>query len=76
MMVKELEKRGLAVAHITCMTSIALGIGSNRVVGGYSVHSTMCDCNSTPEKQYEQRYELMKKTLDALCTDIKDKTLF
>jgi len=76
MMVKEIEKSGMPVVHIVAMTPIALSIGSNRIVKAYVVSSPMCDPVAPEETQVKQRYDLVSKALKALCTDIKQQTVF
>lgn len=77
MMVKEIEKSGIPVVHITALTAVSMTVGANRVLqaaGG--VAYAMCDPKLSGTLQEEQRYELMEKAVDALCTDITKQTQF
>ena len=45
MMVKEIEKSGIPVVHITALTAVALTVGSNRIlqaVGGVALSICVC----------------------------------
>lgn len=77
MMVKEIEKSGIPVVHITALTAVALTVGSNRIlqaVGGVAYNT--CDPMQPEAVQAEQRYTLMCKAVSALCTDIHEQTIF
>ncbi len=77
MMVKELEKSGKPVVHITAMTPVSQAIGVNRILqatGG--IPSPMCDPKASEEEQAQQRYRLISTAVKALSTDIKEQTVF
>lgn len=77
MMVKELEKSGRPVVHITAMTPVSQSIGVNRVlqaIGG--IPSPMCDPKASEKDQEEQRYRLISTAIKALSTDIQEQTVF
>lgn len=77
MMVKELEKSGRPVVHITAMTPVSNAIGANRIlqaVGG--IASPMCDPRESESVQADQRYRLMCKAVQALSTEIQAQTIF
>lgn len=75
-MVKEIEKTGIPVVHVANMVPVAKSIGSNRILKAYSIPAPMCDPTIPEKEQKQQRYELMKKALEVLATDIKAQTVF
>lgn len=76
MMVKEIEKAGYPIVHLASMTPISMSIGSNRIVQAISVPYPCSDPKASEEEQYQQRYSIVSKCLEALTTDIKEQTIF
>jgi len=75
-MVREIEKTGMPVVHLTNMVPVAQSVGSNRIVKAIAIPHPMCDTSLPEEAQYKQRYQLVRKALEALSTDIKEQTVF
>lgn len=76
-MVKEIEKTGIPVVHITAMTAVSMTVGANRVLqakGG--IPYNMCNPMDSDKAQEEQRYEMAVKAVKALSSDVKEQTLF
>ncbi len=76
MMVREIEKTGIPVVHVVSMTPISLSGGVNRILTSYGIPNPMSDPYATPQVQERQRYEIMEKALEVLCTDIQEQTVF
>ena len=55
---------------------VSASVGCNRILHDYGIAYPMCDPKESEEKQALQRYEIMCKAVDALCTDIKQQTIF
>ena len=75
-MAKELDRAGIPVAHITAFTSIALSVGTNRIVfgGDFSSPSGNPDVPIDREKAYRRR--IIDKCLEVLTQDVAEPTLF
>ena len=75
-MAKELDRAGIQVAHITAFTSIALSVGSNRIVfgGDFTSPSGNPDLPIDREKAYRRR--IIDKCLEVLTQDVAEPTLF
>ena len=58
------------------MTSVAMGVGSPRVVQGKEIVNLLGNANINPEAEKKVRAELVAKALEALQTEVKDSTLF
>lgn len=77
MMVKELEKSGVPVVHITAMSPVSNSIGVNRclqAIGG--IASPMCQPFESEEMQEKQRVQLMERAIQVLSTDVDGPTVF
>lgn len=75
-MAKEFDRAGIPVAHITAFTSIALSVGSNRIVfgGDFTSPSGNPDLPIDREKAYRRR--IIDKCLEVLTQDVAEPTLF
>lgn len=75
-MAKEPDRAGIPVAHITAFTSIALSVGSNRIVfgGDFTSPSGNPDLPIDREKAYRRR--IIDKCLEVLTQDVNEPTLF
>lgn len=76
MMVKEIEKTGIPVVHVANMTPVSASIGCNRILHAYGIAYPMCNPGDSEEKQAQERYDIMCKAVEVLCTDIKKQTIF
>ena len=75
-MVKEFEKAGFPVVQMCNLIPVALTVGSNRIVPTISIPYPLGDPNTSPAEQWKLRYHRVGVALDALCTDIKEQTVF
>ena len=75
-MVKEIERLGIPVVHLTNMVPVAVSIGSNRILKGFSIPFPACDCNLPEEERYASRYHLVEKGLAALMTEQQQQTVY
>ena len=75
-MVKEIERVGIPIVHLTNMVPVALSIGSNRILKGVSIPFPACDCNLPEEERYQNRYELVEKGIEALMTEQKEQVVY
>ena len=75
-MVKEIDKAGIPVAHITAMTPIAQVTGSNRIVQGITINNPCSDVGLPADQQKKQQEKFIARALGAISTDISEQTLF
>ena len=75
-MVKEIERAGIPVAHVCTIVPISLTVGANRIVPAVAIPYPLGDPSLTPEDEYKLRYNLVKKSLDALSTEVDGQTVF
>jgi len=75
-MVKEIDKAGIPIAHITNLTPIARVTGSNRIIPGIALVSPCTDVSLPVEEQKEMQKKFVARALEAISTDIKEQTFF
>ena len=75
-MVKEIERAGIPVVHVCTVVPISLTIGANRIVPAIGIPYPLGDPNLGEEGSYKIRMNLVKKALDALCTEVDGQTVF
>jgi len=63
---KELERAGLPTAQVCALTSVALMVGSNRIVPAASVVHPVGDPNRDPKAEKALRRSLVEEALKAL----------
>ena len=75
-MVKEIERSGIPVVHVCTIVPISLTVGANRIVPAVAIPYPLGDPSLTPEDEYKLRYNLVKKAIDALSTEVDGQTVF
>lgn len=75
-MTKEIEKAGITIVQIANLIPVAKSVGANRMVPAISIPYPLGDPTTTKEEQWALRYHRVGVALDALCTDIKEQTVF
>ena len=75
-MVKEIDRAGIPIAHITNLTPVAKVTGSNRIIPGMALTSPCSDVSLPAEEQKKMQKKYMARVLEAISTDIKEQTFF
>jgi len=75
-MVKEIDKTGIPVAHITNLTPIAKVTGSNRIIPGVALTNPCSDVSLPVDEQKKMQKKYVARALLAISTEIKGQTLF
>ena len=75
-MVKEIERFGIPVVHICTIIPISKTVGANRIVPAVSIPYPLGNPALSLDDEYKLRYDLVKKALNALETDITEQTVF
>ena len=75
-MVKEIERAGIPVVHITTVVPISLTIGANRIVPAVGIPYPLGDPNLGEDKSRKIRRELVERALKALMTPVEEQTVF
>jgi len=75
-MVKEIERAGIPVVHVCTVVPISLTVGANRIVPAVAIPHPFGNPALSPEDEYKLRYNLVKQSLEALCTEVGEQTVF
>jgi glycine reductase len=75
-MVKEIERTGIPVVHICTIIPISMTVGANRIVPAVSIPHPLGDPTLSRDDEYKLRYDLVKKSLEALMTEVEEQTVF
>ena len=76
MIVREIERGGVPVVHLTAMTAIAKNVGAHRIVSGVKLPHPCGDPNLPPETDRALRRQIVQAALGALQTDVSEPTVF
>jgi glycine reductase len=74
--VKEIERAGITTAHICSVTSIAMMVGSNRVIPGVGIVYPLGNPELNQEAEKVLRRTVVERALNALQTDVTEQKLF
>ena len=75
-MVKEIERHGIPVVHICTIIPISKTVGANRIIPAVSIPYPLGNPALNRDDEYKLRYNLVKKALKALETNITEQTVF
>jgi len=75
-MVKEIDKMGIPVVHITAMTPIAQVTGSNRIIQGITINNPCSNVDLPADQQKKVQDNFVARALLAVSTDITVQTFF
>lgn len=73
---KEIEKLGIPVVHMSTITTISESVGANRIVPTIAIPYPVGNPKVSKEEEYELRRELVKKAVEALGTKIEEQRIF
>lgn len=73
---KAIDEAGIPIVHVCTIVPISKAVGANRIYPAVAIPHPTGYPEETPEKEKELRYELTKKALQALTTDIQEQTVF
>ena len=75
-MVKEIDRAGIPVAHITNLAPIARVTGSNRIIPGVALVSPCSDPSLPVDEQKKMQKKYASRALKAISTGIEEQTFF
>ena len=75
-MVKEIDRAGIPIAHITNLTPIAKVTGSNRIIPGVALTNPCSDVLLPADEQKKMQKSYVARALKAISTEIKEQTFF
>ena len=75
-MVKEIERAGIPVVHMCTVTPISMTVGANRIVPTIAIPHPLGNPALTLEEEKTIRRKLVSRALEALTTEVEDRTIF
>lgn len=75
-MVKEIERYGIPIVHMSTITTISESVGANRIVPTIAIPYPVGNPNLPQNEEYTLRKKMVERALKALNTEIKEVTQF
>ena len=75
-MVKEIERYGIPVVHMSTITTISEAVGANRIVPTVAIPYPVGNPNLSEAVELDLRTKLVQRALTALSTEITEITQF
>jgi glycine reductase len=75
-MVKEIERYGIPIVHMSTITTISESVGANRIVPTIAIPYPVGDPNLPKDEEYRMRKKMVERALEGLATEIKEITQF
>ena len=75
-MVKEIERAGIPVVHISTVTPISLTVGANRIVPAIAIPHPLGNPALDKEEEKALRRSIIEKALKALTTEVDGQKVF
>ena len=75
-MVKEIERYGIPIVHLSTITTISESVGANRIVPTVAIPFPVGNPNLPADEEYTLRKEMVGRALKALTTEVDKPTQF
>lgn len=75
-MVKEIERTGIAVAHMCTVVPISLTVGANRITPTIAIPHPLGNPDLDFEEEKALRRSLVERALNSLTTEVSEQTVF
>ncbi len=75
-MVKEIERYGIPIVHMSTITTISESVGANRIVPTIAIPHPVGNPNLPENEEYSLRKKMVERAIDALGTEITEVTQF
>lgn len=75
-MVKEIERYGIPIVHLSTITTISQSVGANRIVPTVAIPYPVGDPSLNEKDEHELRRALMLRTINALSVPVEGPTQF
>ena len=75
-MVKEIERYGIPIVHMSTITTISESVGANRIVPTIAIPHPVGNPNLPKNEEYSLRKKMVERAIDALGTEISEVTEF
>ena len=75
-MVKEIERYGIPIVHMSTITTISESVGANRIVPTVAIPYPVGNPNLKKQEEYDLRKDMVTRALDSLATEVTEITQF
>ena len=75
-MVKEIERYGIPIVHMSTITTISESVGANRIVPTIAIPYPVGNPTLPSKEEYDLRKDMVTRALDSLATEITEVTEF
>ena len=75
-MVKEIERYGIPIVHMSTITTISESVGANRIVPTIAIPHPVGNPNLPKNEEYSLRKKMVERAIDALAIEITEVTEF
>ena len=75
-MVKEIERYGIPIVHMSTITTISESVGANRIVPTIAIPYPVGNPNLPKDEEYRLRKKMVGQALEGLSTEITEVTEF
>lgn len=75
-MVKEIERYGIPIVHMSTITTISESVGANRIVPTIAIPYPVGNPNIVKQEEYDLRKDMVTRALDSLATKVTETTQF
>ncbi len=75
-MVKEIERYGIPIVHMSTITTISESVGANRIVPTIAIPFPVGNPNIPGDEEYALRKEMVTRAVKALTTEVDGPTHF
>ena len=75
-MVKEIERYGIPIVHMSTITTISESVGANRIVPTIAIPYPVGNPNIVKQEEYDLRKDMVTRALDSLATEVTEITQF
>ena len=75
-MVKEIERYGIPIVHMSTITTISESVGANRIVPTIAIPYPVGNPNLDEADEYNLRKDMVGRALKSLATEIEETTQF
>jgi glycine reductase len=75
-MVKEIERYGIPIVHMSTITTISESVGANRIVPTIAIPYPVGNPNLSKVVEEDLREKLVRRAITALGTEVEETTYF
>lgn len=75
-MVKEIERYGIPIVHMSTITTISESVGANRIVPTVAIPYPVGNPDLSKDSELDLRDKMVRRALEALTVDVEVGTIF